>query len=153
MARALTVEGVVEVPRHHAAGGGSAQVRESWARVVETWVRRAARAIACERERGAAPLGLSARDLAIALTSMTERVLHATFARVVGPEVPRHGVGTGPLAHPERPIPGAGPHDGEDRVGLATSAASTTVGGIPEDPAHRYRVDRERSWTTADPRP
>ncbi|MYS84860.1 TetR/AcrR family transcriptional regulator [Embleya scabrispora] len=60
--------------------GGNREVRELWAGVMETWVARAAHAIDCERERGAAPQGLPARDLAIALTSMTERVLHATFA-------------------------------------------------------------------------
>jgi hypothetical protein len=31
------------------------------------------------RRRGAAPAGLAARDLAVVLNSMNERVLHATF--------------------------------------------------------------------------
>ncbi|MGW1993007.1 TetR/AcrR family transcriptional regulator [Embleya sp. NPDC001921] len=62
------------------ACGTNAEVRELWARVMETWVRQATRAIDAERERGLAPEGLPARDLAIALTSMNERVLHATFA-------------------------------------------------------------------------
>ncbi|MFI6585111.1 TetR/AcrR family transcriptional regulator [Embleya sp. NPDC050493] len=62
------------------ARGGNPEVRELWARVTETWVRQAAHAIDSERDRGAAPDGLPARDLAIALTAMTERVLHAMFA-------------------------------------------------------------------------
>jgi hypothetical protein len=37
-------------------------------------------AIEAERARGAAPDGVPARDLAIALNSMNERVLQATFA-------------------------------------------------------------------------
>jgi hypothetical protein len=37
-------------------------------------------AIEAERARGAAPAGVPARDLAIALNSMNERVLRATFA-------------------------------------------------------------------------
>ena len=39
-----------------------------------------ARAVEAERERGAAPDGLPARDLAIALLQMNERVQHAAFA-------------------------------------------------------------------------
>lgn len=56
------------------------EVRELWASVMEAWAQRAAAAIECERERGAAPPGLPARDLAVALCSMNERSLHATFA-------------------------------------------------------------------------
>jgi hypothetical protein len=43
-------------------------------------VRHCAELIANERERGVAPPGPPARDLAIALTSMNERTLHGTFA-------------------------------------------------------------------------
>jgi hypothetical protein len=39
-----------------------------------------ATAIEAERERGAAPAGLPARDLAVALNSMNERVLYTTFS-------------------------------------------------------------------------
>ncbi|MGY1835715.1 TetR/AcrR family transcriptional regulator [Blastococcus sp. SYSU DS0510] len=56
------------------------EVRALWSAVVERWVQRSAAAIDAERARGAAPPGLAARDLAIALTSMNERVLYATFS-------------------------------------------------------------------------
>jgi AcrR family transcriptional regulator len=56
------------------------EIRELWAQVFDTWVRRCAAAIEAERARGAAPDGPSARDLAVALTSMNERVLYATFS-------------------------------------------------------------------------
>jgi AcrR family transcriptional regulator len=58
----------------------SAGVRELWAQVFEAWVQLSASAIEAERTRGAAPAGLPARDLAVALTSMNERVLYATFS-------------------------------------------------------------------------
>ena len=58
----------------------SAEVRELWAGVMETWVREATEAIEAERARGAAPPGLPARDLATALIQMNERVLYASFA-------------------------------------------------------------------------
>ncbi|MGY1988186.1 TetR/AcrR family transcriptional regulator [Blastococcus sp. SYSU DS0669] len=56
------------------------EVRALWSAVVERWVQRSAAAIDAERARGAAPPGLAARDLAIALTSMNERVLYGTFS-------------------------------------------------------------------------
>jgi hypothetical protein len=43
-------------------------------------VRRCAEAIEAERQRGAAPAGPPARDIAVALNSMNERVLYATFS-------------------------------------------------------------------------
>lgn len=58
----------------------SDEVRALWSAVVERWVQRSAAAIDAERARGAAPAGLPARDLAVALTSMNERVLYATFS-------------------------------------------------------------------------
>jgi AcrR family transcriptional regulator len=58
----------------------NAEVRQLLATVLEGWVERTATAIEAERERGAAPIGLPARDLAVALNSMNERVLYATFA-------------------------------------------------------------------------
>jgi TetR/AcrR family transcriptional regulator, ethionamide resistance regulator len=58
----------------------SAEARTLWSRVIESWVQEATAAIEAERARGAAPAGVPARDLAIALTWMNERVLHATFA-------------------------------------------------------------------------
>ena len=57
----------------------NAEIRQLWARVFEGWVRRCAEAIDAERERGAAPAGPPARDIAVALTSMNERVLYATL--------------------------------------------------------------------------
>ena len=58
----------------------SAEVRELWSQVMESFVQETTLAIEAERARGAAPEGIPARDLAIALNSMNERVLHATFA-------------------------------------------------------------------------
>jgi TetR/AcrR family transcriptional regulator, ethionamide resistance regulator len=55
------------------------EVRELWAAVFEGWVLRSAAAIEVERARGAAPPGVPARDLAVALNSMNERVLYATL--------------------------------------------------------------------------
>jgi AcrR family transcriptional regulator len=57
-----------------------AEVRALWAQVMETWVAEASEAIEAERARGAAPPGLPARELAIALIQMNERVLYASFA-------------------------------------------------------------------------
>jgi len=57
----------------------SAEVRELWTRVMEAFVQETAAAIEAERARGAAPPGVPARDLAIALNWMNERVLHASF--------------------------------------------------------------------------
>jgi AcrR family transcriptional regulator len=57
----------------------NAEIRSLWAQVFEGWVRRCAEAIEAERLRGAAPAGPPARDIAVALTSMNERVLYATF--------------------------------------------------------------------------
>ena len=58
----------------------SAEAREMWERVMESFVQETTMAIEAERARGAAPDGIPARDLAIALNLMNERVLHATFA-------------------------------------------------------------------------
>ena len=57
----------------------NAEIRDLWAQVFEAWVHRCAEAIEAERRRGAAPAGPPARDLAVALNSMNERVLYATF--------------------------------------------------------------------------
>src|SRR3954452_12353363 len=56
------------------------EVRDLWGRVFDGWVQRCAAAIEAERERGAARAGVPARDLAVALNSMNERVLYATFS-------------------------------------------------------------------------
>jgi AcrR family transcriptional regulator len=54
--------------------------RELWSRVMGGWVDEAAGLIAAERRRGAAPEGIPARELSIALNLMNERVLHAAFS-------------------------------------------------------------------------
>jgi AcrR family transcriptional regulator len=69
----------------------STEVRTLWSSVFERWVQQSAVAIDAERARGAAPPGLPARDLAVALTSMNERVLYATFSGD-GPAVARSDV-------------------------------------------------------------
>ncbi|MGH3721408.1 MAG: TetR/AcrR family transcriptional regulator [Pseudonocardiaceae bacterium] len=60
--------------------GTNAEARQLWATVMEGWVHCTATAIEAERERGAAPAGLPARDLAVALNSMNERAVYATFS-------------------------------------------------------------------------
>jgi hypothetical protein len=47
---------------------------------MEKWVRHTELIISDERERGAAPAGIPARDLAVALNLMNERVMYAVFA-------------------------------------------------------------------------
>lgn len=72
---------------HRAVAVASAQaratngeVRQLWTKVMEHWVGRTEEAIQAERDRGAAPPGLPARELAVALNLMNERVMYATFA-------------------------------------------------------------------------
>jgi AcrR family transcriptional regulator len=62
------------------AGATSPAVRGVWAQVMEGWVEETAAAIEAERARGAAPDGVPARDLAISLLSMNERVQHSALA-------------------------------------------------------------------------
>jgi len=59
----------------------NAEARAVWAQIMEGWVRDVTAVIEAERERGAAPPGPPARDLATALLQMNERVHHAAFAR------------------------------------------------------------------------
>jgi AcrR family transcriptional regulator len=56
------------------------EARELWSQVMEDWVADVTAVIEAERARGAAPPGQAARDLAIALVQMNERVQYATFA-------------------------------------------------------------------------
>ncbi|HMI80247.1 MAG TPA: TetR/AcrR family transcriptional regulator [Solirubrobacterales bacterium] len=56
------------------------EARELWTEVMEGWVADVTAVIESERARGAAPPGQPARDLAIALVQMNERVQYATFA-------------------------------------------------------------------------
>jgi TetR/AcrR family transcriptional regulator, ethionamide resistance regulator len=57
----------------------NAEARALREQVMEGWVTRVCERIEAERERGAAPDGLPARDLAIALVQMNERVFGAIF--------------------------------------------------------------------------
>ncbi len=63
-----------------AARPDSVEVRELWARGLEGWVQLTVVAIEAERARGAAPDGLPARDLAIALNSLNERLIYGSFS-------------------------------------------------------------------------
>jgi AcrR family transcriptional regulator len=58
----------------------NAEAREVWSQVMEGWVADVTSGIEAERARGAAPPGLPARDLAIALVQMNERAQAAIFA-------------------------------------------------------------------------
>jgi TetR/AcrR family transcriptional regulator, ethionamide resistance regulator len=58
------------------------EVRALWSAVMEGWVTRTQSAIQAERRRGAAPPGLPARDLAIALNAMNERVFYGMFSGI-----------------------------------------------------------------------
>ena len=69
----------------------NAEARTLWSQVMEGWTADVTAIIEAERDRGAAPDGLAARDLAIALLQMNERVQHATFAGEK-PSVPEENV-------------------------------------------------------------
>lgn len=56
------------------------EARELWAQVMEGWVADVTAVIEAERARGAAPPGEPAREIAIALVQMNERVQYASFA-------------------------------------------------------------------------
>lgn len=56
------------------------EARGLWTQVMEGWVADVTAVIEAERARGAAPPGEPARDVAIALVQMNERVQYATFA-------------------------------------------------------------------------
>ena len=56
------------------------EARELWTQVMEGWVADVTAVIEAERARGAAPPGEPARDVAIALVQMNERVQYASFA-------------------------------------------------------------------------
>jgi AcrR family transcriptional regulator len=61
------------------ARGRSPEVLALWSGAMRAWVEYSTTAIEEEQARGAALQGVSARDLAIVLTLMNERVLTATF--------------------------------------------------------------------------
>jgi AcrR family transcriptional regulator len=88
------------------------EVRELWARVSTDWVRGCAEAIESERRRGAAPPGLPAHDLSVALNSLNERVLYGTLSGD-GPSVAEEDVvdvlldvWLSAIYHPPAPAPG-----------------------------------------------
>lgn len=56
------------------------EARELWGRIMEEWVSDVTAIIEAERARGAAPDGTPARELAIALVGMNERVQFGTIA-------------------------------------------------------------------------
>jgi hypothetical protein len=56
------------------------EARALWAQVMEGWVADVTAVIEAERARGVAPPGEPARDVAIALVQMNERVQYASFA-------------------------------------------------------------------------
>lgn len=56
------------------------EARALWAEVMEGWVADVTAVIEAERARGVAPPGEPARDVAIALVQMNERVQYASFA-------------------------------------------------------------------------
>jgi AcrR family transcriptional regulator len=60
-------------------GSTNAEARVAHTQILEGWVADVAERIEAERERGAAPQGAPARDLAVALVQMNERVLSAIF--------------------------------------------------------------------------
>jgi TetR/AcrR family transcriptional regulator, ethionamide resistance regulator len=62
------------------ARASSAEVRAVWEQVMEAWVQETAADIEAERARGAAPPGVPARDLAISLLLMNERVQYTALA-------------------------------------------------------------------------
>jgi TetR/AcrR family transcriptional regulator, ethionamide resistance regulator len=81
------ISGIYETFRAHravvlAADASSTrpEVREVWASVMKGFVEETTAAIEAERAAGRAPSGIAARELAIALNLMNERVLLATFA-------------------------------------------------------------------------
>ena len=83
-----TIGVFVEVFTEHRAVSAAAigarlrhpEVHELWSTAMQTWVGYTTDVILAERARGAAPSGMDARDLAIALNLMNERVLSAAFS-------------------------------------------------------------------------
>ncbi|MDX6263683.1 MAG: TetR/AcrR family transcriptional regulator, ethionamide resistance regulator [Kribbellaceae bacterium] len=64
----------------HAAAqlkAGNPEIQRLWTSILERWVHRTMNAIEAERQRGAAPAGLPARQLAVALNLMSERAMTA----------------------------------------------------------------------------
>ncbi len=60
-------------------GATNAEARALWSQIMDGWATHITERIEAERERGAAPPGMDARDLATALLQMNERVFRAIF--------------------------------------------------------------------------
>jgi AcrR family transcriptional regulator len=84
-----SISAFVEVFTKHEAVAATAissrlhnpQIQALWAKSMQSWVDHTTKAIVAERRRGAAPDGIPAAELAIALNLMNERVLSASFTR------------------------------------------------------------------------
>lgn len=63
-----------------AARARNKEVHDLWSQAMQTWVGYSVDVIEAERARGAAPEGIDARDLAVALNLMNERVLSAALS-------------------------------------------------------------------------
>jgi AcrR family transcriptional regulator len=63
-----------------AARSRSPEVLALWTESMQSWVDYSTEIITAERARGAAPSGIDAHDLAVALNLMNERVLSASFS-------------------------------------------------------------------------
>jgi len=63
-----------------AARSTNAEVASMWSKFMQKWIDYTADSIRAERERGAAPETIPARDLAIALNLMNERTMFAAHA-------------------------------------------------------------------------
>jgi len=63
-----------------AARPTNVEVRSMWSRFMQKWIDYTADSIQSERDRGAAPVTIPTRDLAIALNLMNERTMFATHA-------------------------------------------------------------------------
>ncbi|MEZ0089107.1 TetR/AcrR family transcriptional regulator [Streptacidiphilus sp. EB129] len=85
--RAITLA----IAEGYAAGG---EIHTRWTQSMTHWVDITAAAVEAERARGAAPDGLPARDLAVMLNAMNERVLMDTYG----------AFGGGALAIPEERV-------------------------------------------------
>jgi AcrR family transcriptional regulator len=71
--RAVTLAGA-------AARAGNPEVHSAWTTFMQKWIDYTTASIQGERDKGAAPDGIPAQDLAISLNLMNERTMFATFA-------------------------------------------------------------------------
>ncbi|MGB3485558.1 MAG: TetR/AcrR family transcriptional regulator [Mycobacterium sp.] len=62
------------------AAGTNPEVRALWSRFMDKWIGQTTALIQAERDRGAAPETIAARDLATALNEMNERMMVAALA-------------------------------------------------------------------------